>query len=251
MIWGRSDSAGAIRCIAGLGSHGGGELRGGGPRVKHALTQVDVIPHRPFRGFAGYWEIRPPRPPKRANGLPGPRYLRVVRRNQSRAGQIAHHRRLMGLIAGCHRASRKPPVFWHEIVQFAFGGDGNREFLPHNFLQLGGPTPARDNTAVGWWKNAPQRDRVFAAAYLQAQTDRGDAHWPMMRATITRPTRGGVPRYGTSLDWDLNTACRTHQGRAMGMAMAVYWHEVGENRGRLAAVTAAVSGRGAIGLLRA
>jgi 4-alpha-glucanotransferase len=69
-----------------------------------------------------------------------------------------------------------------KILQFAFGGDGAHEFLPHNY----GPpfvvyTGTHDNdTARGWWLAAKPHERAFAAAYLACGEH--DVHWAMIRA---------------------------------------------------------------------
>ena len=69
-----------------------------------------------------------------------------------------------------------------KILQFAFGGDGTHEFLPHTY----GPayvvySGTHDNdTARGWWDNAPEHERRFAGTYLACGAH--DVHWGMIRA---------------------------------------------------------------------
>jgi 4-alpha-glucanotransferase len=69
-----------------------------------------------------------------------------------------------------------------KILQFAFGGDGAHEFLPHNY---GRPfvvyTGTHDNDTVrGWWLAAKPHERAFAGAYLACGEH--DVHWAMIRA---------------------------------------------------------------------
>lgn len=221
-------------------------------RVAHALTQVDVIRIDHFRGFAGYWEIPASSPTaKEGQWLPGPG-IALFDAIKTALGELPIIAEDLGLITPDVIELREATGFpGMKIVQFAFGGDGSHEFLPHNFsANVVAYTGTHDNdTAVGWWKNAPQRDRTFAAAYLGA-TDH-DVHWPMMRATANSPARTVVfpmqDILGLGSEHRMNTP-GTCDGN---WQWRFTWHEVGEEPGKRLAAMTAVSGRGAIGLLRA
>jgi 4-alpha-glucanotransferase len=68
------------------------------------------------------------------------------------------------------------------ILQFAFGGDAEHDYLPHNYItNTCAYTGTHDNdTLAGWWRAAPAREREFAAAYLGCGD--ADAHWAAIRA---------------------------------------------------------------------
>ena len=69
-----------------------------------------------------------------------------------------------------------------KILQFAFNGDGNHEFLPHTYPRRTIVyTGTHDNETVrGWWAQASERERRFAATYLGC--DDTDVHWKMLQA---------------------------------------------------------------------
>ena len=68
------------------------------------------------------------------------------------------------------------------ILQFAFDGDGRHPFLPHNYVRnCVVYTGTHDNdTALGWYATAPERERDFARRYLGA--DGPGIAWDMIRA---------------------------------------------------------------------
>jgi 4-alpha-glucanotransferase len=69
-----------------------------------------------------------------------------------------------------------------KILQFAFGGEGGHEFLPHNYPRhCLVYTGTHDNDTVrGWWTKARPHERAFAGSYLACHDH--DVHWAMIRA---------------------------------------------------------------------
>jgi 4-alpha-glucanotransferase len=152
-------------------------------RVRRALQQVDVLRIDHFRGFAGYYEI-PASSPTAKEGewkpAPGKALFAAIARELGPLPIVAED---LGLITpdvvelreGCGFPGMK-------ILQFAFGGDGNHEFLPHNYARdTVVYTGTHDNETVrGWWQNASDRQRHFAGAYLGCTGE--DVHWRMLMA---------------------------------------------------------------------
>ena len=66
-----------------------------------------------------------------------------------------------------------------KICQFAFGGDPEEPFLPHNYpVNCVAYTGTHDNdTALGWYQTAPEKEKDFYRRYLG--------------------------RYGENISWDL------------------------------------------------
>jgi 4-alpha-glucanotransferase len=152
-------------------------------RVQRALQQADVLRIDHFRGFAGYYEI-PASSPTAKEGrwlpAPGKALFAAIARELGPLPIVAED---LGLITpdvielreGCGFPGMK-------ILQFAFGGDGNHEFLPHTYARdTVVYTGTHDNeTARGWWSNATDRQRHFAGAYLGCTGE--DVHWRMIMA---------------------------------------------------------------------
>ena len=162
-------------------------------RVRRALAHFDVFRIDHFRGFAGYWEI-PADSPTAAVGRwvdgPGKALFDAIERALGRLPIIAED---LGFITPDVIALRDACGFpGMRILQFAFGGDGWHEFLPHNY------TPAsvvysgtHDNdTAKGWWHTTSEHERAFASSYLNCTGE--TIHWGMMRAACNSVARMAV-----------------------------------------------------------
>jgi len=68
------------------------------------------------------------------------------------------------------------------VLQFAFGGDSNDPFLPHNFARdVVVYTGTHDNdTTVGWYQvTATEKERDYARRYLAR--DGSDIAWDLIR----------------------------------------------------------------------
>ncbi len=152
-------------------------------RVKRALSHADIFRIDHFRGFAGYWEI-PASSPTAKEGQwvvgPGKALFDAI---ASALGALPIVAEDLGLITPDVIELRDHCGFpGMKIAQFAFGGDGSHEFLPHNWpVDCIAYTGTHDNdTARGWWQNASERERSFAGAYLAC--DGNGVHWAMIRA---------------------------------------------------------------------
>ncbi|CAN5175635.1 4-alpha-glucanotransferase [soil metagenome] len=152
-------------------------------RVKRALDSADVIRIDHFRGFAGYYEIPASSPTAREGTwipAPGMDLFAAIARELGPLPIIAED---LGLITPDVIALREAYNFpGMKILQFAFGGDGNHEFLPHTYPRRSIVyTGTHDNdTARGWWDNAPVQQQRFAAIYLDA--DASNVHWKMIQS---------------------------------------------------------------------
>ena len=152
-------------------------------RVRRALQQVDVLRIDHFRGFAAYWEIPASSPTAQLGRwvqAPGAELFAAIGRALGPLPIVAED---LGFITPDVIALRDNCGFpGMRILQFAFGGDGAHEFLPHNYSRASVVyTGTHDNeTACGWWDNAPPHERDFAALYLHANRD--DVHWRMIQA---------------------------------------------------------------------
>jgi 4-alpha-glucanotransferase len=148
-------------------------------RVKRMLHQADAFRIDHFRGFAGYWEIPASSPTaKEGRWLPGPGKPLFDAIAQA-LGELPIVAEDLGFITPDVTELRDSLGYpGMKILQFAFGGDGEHEFLPHNYARkVVVYTGTHDNdTARGWWDHAAR-----ASAATPAPT------WPAARTTCTGP----------------------------------------------------------------
>lgn len=163
-------------------------------RIAHALKTHDVVRIDHFRGFAGAWEV--PAGDKTAEfgswvDAPGTELFAAVERSLGELPLIVED---LGVITPDVEQLRDKFEFpGMKILQFAFGGDANNGYLPHNYQSnCVAYTGTHDNdTTVGWWRSLPKasrkitdtdRDHVrrFCMKYLDA--DGSEIHWDMIRA---------------------------------------------------------------------
>ena len=155
-------------------------------RVRRTFELVDVVRIDHFRGFAGYWEI-PASEPNAVKGrwVPGPGepLFKAIAKALGPMPIIAED---LGVITPDVEALRKKFGFpGMRVLQFAFVGDANDRYLPHNFEpDTVVYTGTHDNdTVAGWWATASDHERHHARGYLA--TDGGDMPWTMIRAAMS------------------------------------------------------------------
>ncbi len=213
-------------------------------RVQRALEQADVLRIDHFRGFAGYWEI-PASSPTAVEGrwvpAPGKALFAAIEKALGKLPIVAED---LGLITpdvielrdGCGFPGMK-------ILQFAFGGDGGHEFLPHNYAPATVVyTGTHDNeTARGWWANAPAHERRFAEIYLHATE--ADCHWRMIQAACNSVAAMAVFPLQDVLGLDGSHRMNLPGTTEGNWAWRFDWSMVGPEPGRMLARMAASSGR--------
>lgn len=152
-------------------------------RIKNQLDAADLIRLDHFRGFNGYWEV----PASEKTAING-RWVAGVG-----ADFLTNLREVLGdlpLIAEDLGEISQDVIDLREsfglpgmkILQFGFSDDARNLFLPHNYVQnCIAYTGTHDNdTAVGWYQTAPEKDRDFARRYLMS--DGEDIAWKMVRS---------------------------------------------------------------------
>lgn len=166
-------------------------------RLRHALTQFDLVRLDHFRGFEAYWEI-PATAPTAAGGRwvsgPGAAFFHRV---LDQLGQLPLIAEDLGVITPAVDTLRDQFDFpGMRILQFAFGDDPKGpEYRPHNYCRnCVVYTGTHDNdTTVGWFHSQAgvgttrtvgqiTEERNFALKYLG--TDGRDIHWDMIRLAL-------------------------------------------------------------------
>ncbi len=138
-------------------------------RLAATLRQVDLVRIDHFRGFESYWEI-PAEEPTAVKGAwkpgPGQAFFDALRASFPDLPIIAED---LGVITpdveALRDANHLPGM---KVLQFAFAGDASDPYLPHNYGRNAVVyTGTHDNdTTVGWYANAPERERDHVRRYL-------------------------------------------------------------------------------------
>jgi 4-alpha-glucanotransferase len=152
-------------------------------RLRAVLSMVDVVRLDHFRGFEAYWEI-PASAPTAETGRwapgPGADFLAAVRKDLGRLPIVAED---LGVITPAVKKLRMDfGLPGMKILQFAFDGHPEHEFLPHNYpAQCVVYTGTHDNdTVVGWYESAPEEERDFCRRYQGR--DGTDIAWDLIRS---------------------------------------------------------------------
>jgi 4-alpha-glucanotransferase len=170
-------------------------------RFRTTLTLVDIARLDHFRGFAAYWEV-PAGEETAINGrwVPGPGVALFEAVRQALGGTstlrpgsgpaalsaglpiIAED---LGLITPDVEQLRDELDFpGMKVLQFAFSGDPDEVYLPHNYL----PhcivyTGTHDNdTTLGWWNGLQPHERHNVRLYLGR--DGSDISWDLIRLAL-------------------------------------------------------------------
>lgn len=151
-------------------------------RLESAFEVADISRIDHFRGFEAYWEI-PADEPTAVVGRwvkgPGTEFFNTLSEKLGHLPIIAED---LGVITPEVEALRDHTGFpGMKILQFAFGGEKNSDFLPHNYVpNCVVYTGSHDNeTTLGWYQNASPDERDHARRYLAR--DGNDIVWSMIR----------------------------------------------------------------------
>jgi 4-alpha-glucanotransferase len=151
-------------------------------RLKMVFTQVDIVRIDHFRGFEAYWEIPVSEPTAEVGRWvkgPGPAFFEAM---EKQLGQLPIIAEDLGVITPGVEALRDRFAFpGMKILQFAFGGERNSSFLPHNFgrnyVVYSG---THDNeTSLGWYRNASRDEQDHVRRYIAR--DGTDISWDLIR----------------------------------------------------------------------
>ena len=154
-------------------------------RIRTNLRLADVIRLDHFRGFAAYWEI-PASEETAVHGrwMPGPG-LALFDAIRHALGELPLIAEDLGFITeDVHVLRNAVGLPGMKILQFGFG-QTDSPHLPHRYdPKTVTYTGTHDNdTARGWYEQAPDLERDGARAYLGCEAD--DIAWGLIRAAYT------------------------------------------------------------------
>jgi 4-alpha-glucanotransferase len=163
-------------------------------RLKMSFTQADIVRIDHFRGFDAYWEI----PANEATAVigkwikgPGQAFFDTM---ESSLGELPLIAEDLGLITPEVIALRDRFEFpGMKILQFAFGGERNSQFLPHTFdKNCVVYTGTHDNdTVIGWFEDASEAERAHVLSYMNVRNADNIA-WDMIRLAFSSVANSAV-----------------------------------------------------------
>ncbi len=156
-------------------------------RVRHQLTLCDILRIDHFRGLESYWSI-PAGEETAINGtwVAGPRedLFRAIEKELGKNLPIIAED--LGLITPEVHALRESLGFpGMKILQFAFEGEGESTYLPHQFTDTNCVcyTGTHDNnTTRGWYESATAYSSDKVRCYMN--TDGNLIHWDFIRTCL-------------------------------------------------------------------
>ncbi|OWY67533.1 4-alpha-glucanotransferase [cyanobacterium TDX16] len=138
-------------------------------RFQATLEYVDIVRVDHFRGFEAYWQV-PAGEETAINGewikAPGVEFFETL---GNALGSLPIMAEDLGIITPEVEELRDRFQFpGMRILQFAFGDDPTNAYLPHNYAHNSVVYPGtHDNdTAIGWWNKASDKEKQFVAKYL-------------------------------------------------------------------------------------
>ncbi len=160
-------------------------------RLRHNLSQSDVVRIDHFRGFASYWSV-PAKEKTAMHGkwLPGPG-IAFFKTMEQRIGPLAILAEDLGSITPEVEALRDNLGYpGMNILLFAFDGDPDNKYLPHNCQKNAVIyTGTHDNdTAVGWFLSPDinQEDKKRAKRYARrCDFDAGNFHQDLLHLALS------------------------------------------------------------------
>jgi 4-alpha-glucanotransferase len=138
-------------------------------RLRSTFRIADIARIDHFRAFADYWEV-PASATTAVDGVwkdgPGVGFFDTVHERLGDLPIIAED--LGDLSDKVPRLLERVGFPGMRVLTFAFSTDERDDFLPHRYpVETVAYTGTHDNdTTLGWWKTAPERDRAFARRYL-------------------------------------------------------------------------------------
>jgi len=159
-------------------------------RINATLKLFDYIRLDHFRGFVNYWEV--PAGNKTAEEgrwLPGPGadFFEVIEKELGELPIIAED--LGEISEDVYELRDQFNLPGMKIFQFAFSGEPNDPFLPHNYPKnCVAYSGTHDNdTALGWYLTAPEIEKDFCRRYLSSSGE--NISWDMVRAVWSSVAR--------------------------------------------------------------
>lgn len=154
-------------------------------RFRRTFELFDVLRIDHFRGFESYWEILAEEESAiKGRWVKGPG-IDLFKTAQRKLGKLPIIAEDLGLITPEVHALREKLDFpGMKVLQFAFSGGPDNNYLPHNYEQnCVVYTGTHDNdTTRGWYEKATEHERDFVRRYCK--TDGKNIHWELIKLAL-------------------------------------------------------------------
>ncbi|MGB3655469.1 MAG: 4-alpha-glucanotransferase [Rivularia sp. (in: cyanobacteria)] len=159
-------------------------------RFRATLQYVDIVRIDHFRGFEAYWRV-PAAEETAINGewVKGPdaKFFETL---ASTLGSLPVMAEDLGIITPEVEELRDRFDFpGMRILQFAFGGDDDNAYLPHNYIQncVVYPGTHDNDTTIGWWNNTGEQEKQHVARYLEYSSPEEikEINWEFIRMALS------------------------------------------------------------------
>jgi 4-alpha-glucanotransferase len=154
-------------------------------RIKANLEFYDIVRLDHFRGFESYWSV-PANEATARNGkwiqCPGLELFEAIKAACPDAKLVAEDLGVITDEVNALRAATGLPGM--AVLQFAFGGDADNAYLPHNYSRnCVAYSGTHDNdTTLGWYRELDPKTQDHTRRYLTISGD--EIAWDFVRAAI-------------------------------------------------------------------
>ncbi len=155
-------------------------------RVQTQLKLFDIVRIDHFRGLQAYWSI-PAEAETAIEGhwvdAPGAKLLAALQRACPDLPLVAED---LGMITeDVHALREEFDLPGMKILQFAFDGDPDNNYLPHRheFRSLVYTGTHDNDTTLGWYQQLPAETQNYVRDYLGQETDT-EMPWPLIRSAL-------------------------------------------------------------------
>lgn len=185
-------------------------------RLKHNFDQFDVVRIDHFRAFDTYWNIPyGSKTAKTGEWLKGPGldFFKAIKKKIKNCKLIAED--LGDLTEDVRELRRESGLPGMAILQFAFGGEGDNFYLPHNLHSntVVYPGTHDNDTSLGWYQSADQKTKDHVRRYLGI--DGKEIGWDLIRACYKSVAKLAVIQLQDLLSLDRSARFNT-PGQAAG-----------------------------------
>ncbi|MEE2643464.1 MAG: 4-alpha-glucanotransferase [Myxococcota bacterium] len=189
-------------------------------RIRRALSLTPALRVDHFRAFASYWSI-PRDAPDARRGVwrkgPGLAFFKSL---EAQLGSLPLIAEDLGLIddevRNLRRDSGLPGM---KVVQFAFSGEPDHEYLPHRHepLSIAYPGTHDNDTTIGWWSTLGSWEREWAMRYLELspEMDAAQSAWRIIERTLEAGSSWAIVALQDYLSLDSRARMNT-PGKAEG-----------------------------------
>lgn len=155
-------------------------------RLQTQLRLFDIVRIDHFRGLQAYWSI-PAEAETAVEGhwvdAPGAKLLAALHKAFPDLPLVAED---LGMITEeVHALREEFDLPGMKILQFAFDGDPDNNYLPHRheFRSLVYTGTHDNDTTVGWYRQLPGGTQNYVRDYLGLETDKA-MPWPLIRSAL-------------------------------------------------------------------